>query len=159
MELTWSSQLGLISDAAGTQMDILRIPGETEFERTGMYFKPGMYMSVAADTEYPEAAATFIDYFINSVEVGEQVLSDLGLPGNSEVLAAIEGKLTPNEQIAAEFIADLQDEVVDAPPSMPVGAGEVQGILQRINEEVLFERMTPEQAAQQFRTEVEAVIG
>jgi multiple sugar transport system substrate-binding protein len=159
MEITWSSGLGLNSDAAGTQMDILRMPGESEFERTGMYFKPGMYMSVSADTEYPDAAAKFIDYFINSVEVGERVLSDLGLPANTEVLAAIEDKLTPNEQIAAEFIADLQDEIVDAPPSMPVGAGEVQGILQRINEEVLFGRLTPEQAADQFRTEVEAVIG
>ncbi len=159
MEITWSSGLGLNSDAAGTQMDILRMPGESEFERTGMYFKPGMYMSVSADTEYPDAAAKFIDYFINSVEVGEQVLSDLGLPANTEVLAAIQDKLTPNEQIAAEFIADLQDEIVDAPPSMPVGAGEVQGILQRINEEVLFERMTPEEAAAQFRAEVEAVIG
>jgi multiple sugar transport system substrate-binding protein len=86
------------------------------------------------------------------------VLSDLGLPANATVREAIADKLTPNEQIAADFIADLQDEVVDAPPSMPVGAGEVATIIKRINEEVLFKRMTPAQAAEQFRTEVEAVI-
>ncbi|WNB86609.1 sugar ABC transporter substrate-binding protein [Cellulomonas sp. ATA003] len=159
MEVTWSAQLGILSDTAGTQMEILRVPGESEFDRTGMYFKPGMYMSMSADTEYPDAAAAFIDYFINSVEVGEKVLSDLGLPANATVREAIADQLTPNEQIAAEFIADLQDEVVDAPPSMPVGAGEVASIIKRINEEVLFERLTPEQAADQFRTEVEAVIG
>ncbi|WP_298461104.1 ABC transporter substrate-binding protein [uncultured Cellulomonas sp.] len=159
MELTWSSQLGLTSDAAGTQMAILRIPGEAQHDRAGMYFKPGMYLSVSADTPYPEAAAEFVDYFVNSTEVGEVVLSDLGLPANETVLAAISDQLTENERIAAEFIGDLQDEIVDAPPPMPVGAGEVAAIIKRLNEEVLFERLTPAEAADQFRSEVEAIIG
>jgi multiple sugar transport system substrate-binding protein len=158
MEVTWSAQLGILSDTAGTQMKILRVPGESEFDRTGMYFKPGMYLSMSAKTEYPQAAAKFIDHFVNSTEVGEVVLSDLGLPANAKVRDAIADKLTPNEQTAADFIADLQDEVVDAPPPMPVGAGEVATIIKRINEEVLFGRMTPKDAAAQFRTEVEAAI-
>lgn len=55
------------------------------------------------------------------------MLSDLVMPANAELLAALQDELSPPERIAADVIADLQDEVVDAPPPMPVGAGEVQG--------------------------------
>lgn len=155
----WSNQLTAIETAAGTELELLRWPGETTGERTGMYLKPAMYISMAAESECPDAAASFIDFMLNSETAGGLLLSDRGLPANTDVREAISGNFSPSEQKAAEFIADLEDEIVDGTAVPPIGAGEVAAILDRYNNEVLFERMTPQDAAEQFRTEVESVIG
>lgn len=159
MTITWSAQLGPLATAAGEDMVPLRMPGETEFERTGMFFKPGMYLSQAADTEHPEAAAAFVDFFVNSPEVGEIFLTELGLPGSEPVREAVTAELPAGEKVAADYVVDLADEIEDAPAALPNGAGDIADIMNRINSEVLFERLTPEEAAQQFRSEAEAAIG
>lgn len=155
----WSNQLTAIETAAGSELELLRWPGESDGERTGMYLKPAMYISMAADTECPQEAAAFIDFMINSEAAGELLLSDRGLPANTDVREAISPNFSPSEQKAADFIADLEDEIVDGAPVPPVGAGEVAAILGRYNSEVLFERMSPEDAAKAFRAEVESAIG
>ena len=124
-----------------------------------MYYKPSMYISMAADTEAPAAAAKFIDWMVNSEEAGKILLSDRGLPANTDVRTAVESQFTPVDVKAAGFMAELEDHIVDGVPTPPVGAGQVAAILARINAEVLFERMTPEEGAKQFRAEVESVIG
>jgi multiple sugar transport system substrate-binding protein len=154
----WTNQLTAIESAAGTDMQLLRWPGESEGKRTGMYFKPSMYISMSADTESPAAAAKFIDFMVNSEEAGKLLLSDRGLPANTDVREAVQAQFTPSDVRAADFMKDLEDEIVDGVPTPPVGAGEVGAILGRINSEVLFERMTPEEGAKQFRTEVEQAI-
>lgn len=159
MSITWSAQLGPLSTAAGTELVPLRMPGESEFERTGMFFKPGMYLSQAADTEHPEEAAAFIDFFVNSPEVGEIFLTELGLPGSAPVREAVTAQLPEGEKVAADFVVDLADEIEDAPAPLPNGAGDLADIMNRINSDVLFERQTPEEAAAQFRSEAEAAIG
>lgn len=159
MGVWWTNQLGAISTAAGRDLQLLRFPGESEYERTGMYFKPAMYYSVSKTSEHPEAAAKFVDFLLNDPEAGALILSDRGLPANTDVRTEVADLLPPVEQQAAEFLADLEDEIVDGPPVPPVGAGDVVEIIRRVNTEVLFGNLSPDDAAAQFMTEVEAAIG
>jgi multiple sugar transport system substrate-binding protein len=159
MGMWWTNQLGAISTASGRELQLLRLPGETEGERTGMYFKPAMYYSVAKTSEHPEAAAKFVDFLLNDPEAGALMLSDRGLPANTEVRASIQDALSPADKQAAEFLESLESEIVDGPPVPPQGAGDVVEILKRINTEVLFEQITPADAAAQFLSEVDAATG
>lgn len=159
MGMWWTNQLGAISSAAGRDLVLLRLPGESESERTGMYFKPAMFYSVAADTEYPEAATAFVDFLINDPEAGALILSDRGLNANTDVRAAVADQLDPLEQQAAEFLAELEPEIVDGPPAPPNGAADVPEITGRINEQVLFDTISPAEAAAQFTSEASAAIG
>ncbi|MCL3862973.1 ABC transporter substrate-binding protein [Actinotalea sp. K2] len=155
----WTNQLTAIAGASGQDVQLLRWPGESTGERTGMYFKPTLYASMSSTTEHPEVAARFIDFMLNSETAGDIILADLGLPVNLETRERVVPELPEADGRSADFVADLADEVVDSPAVPPVGAGEISAILERINTEVLFERMTPAEAAAQFRAEVEAVIG
>ncbi|WP_286218526.1 ABC transporter substrate-binding protein [Paraoerskovia sediminicola] len=159
MGFWWSNQLGAISDAAGRDLELLRVPGESEFDRTGMYFKPAMYYSVAKDTEHPEAAAKFVDFLVNDPEAGALILSDRGLPSNTDVREAIAGDLSPVDQQVADFLKDLEDEIVDGPAVPPEGAADIPEISGRINTEVIFDRMSPQEAAEQFTSEANGAIG
>lgn len=154
----WTNQLTAITDAAGHPLQLLRVPGETEGERTGMYFKPAMFYSVSAASEHPEESALFVDFLVNSTEAGELLLSDRGLPSNTDVREAVTPKFNDTDKQAAEFLASLDEVVVDGPPVPPNGAGEVADITKRINQEVLFGRLTPQEAAAQYTSEVDAAI-
>ncbi|ASR55569.1 sugar-binding protein [Cellulomonas sp. PSBB021] len=155
----WTNQLTAITSAAGHPLELLRVPGETEGERTGMYFKPAMFYSVSAKSQHPEEAALFVDFLVNSQAAGELLLSDRGLPANTDVRAAVEPLFNETDKQAAAFLADIADDIVDGPPVPPNGAGEVAAITKRINQEVLFERLTPQKAAEQFTSEVSSAIG
>jgi len=159
MGVWWSNQLGALSDASGHELELLKLPGESEFERTGMYFKPAMYYSISAKTEHPEESAKLVDFLLNDPEVAKLQLTDRGLPANMTVREAILPELTAADQKVADFMAALEPEIVDNPAVPPSGANEIQDIMIRINTEVLFERMTPDEAADAFLKDVGAAIG
>jgi multiple sugar transport system substrate-binding protein len=155
----WTNQLTAITNASGKELTLLRVPGESESERTGMYFKPAMYYSISAKSEHPEESALLVDFLLNDPAAGEILLSDRGLPANTDVRAAVQDKFSATDKQAAEFLADLEDEIVDGPAVPPVGAGQVAEITRRINQEVLFGRLSPEDAAKQYTLEVGSAIG
>lgn len=149
----WNSQLQSLTTASGRELELLQMPGETEFERSGMFLKPAMAISMSASTPHPEEAALFIDWMINSEEAGEIILSDRGLPANLDVRNAISGAMPEADQKSAEFMERVIDSVVDAPPPPPPGAGAVAGVLREINEAVMFGHLTPQEGAERFVAE------
>jgi len=154
----WTNQLTAITKASGKELKLLRVPGEDEHKRTGMYFKPAMFYSVSAKSKHPKEAALLVDFLLNDPAAGEILLSDRGLPANTEVRAAVTDKFNPTDKQAADFLAGLQDDIVDGPVVPPVGAGDVAEITKRLNQEVLFGRLSPKDAAKQYVTEVESAI-
>lgn len=74
MMAEWTNQLTAIANAAGHELALLRWPGESEGERTGMYYKPALYASMSSTTEHPEEAAMFIDFMLNSETAGDIVI-------------------------------------------------------------------------------------
>jgi multiple sugar transport system substrate-binding protein len=146
-------------ERSGRQLELLRMPGETTGERTGMYFKPSMYYSISATSEHPEEAALLVDFLLGDVEAGKLMLSDRGLPANTEVRAALDEHFTDADRRAAQFLTAVAPTLQEGVNAPPVGAGEVAGIFARFNEQVLFERLDPRQAAEGFIAEVDGVIG
>lgn len=155
----WTNQLGGISASSGRDIELLRYPGETEHERTGMYFKPAMFYSVSAGTDHPEEAARFVDFLLNSNEAAELVLADRGLPANVNVRAHILNSLPEADARGAVFLSEIEDTIVDGNPPPPIGAGQVVEITKRVTDELSFGELTPAEAAEQFMSEVEAATG
>lgn len=155
----WTNQLAAVAGAAGRDLQLLRFPGEAQFDRTGLYVKASMLLTMSADTEHPEAAALFLNWMQNSTEAGEIILSDRGLPSNLQVREHILPQLSEVEQQAAEFIEEVSQDVVDAPPAPPRGAGQVVDLMFRINEEVIFGQITPEEGAERLLEEAQSLIG
>lgn len=159
MMFNWSNQLGAHAEAAGRELVLLRSPGESELEQPGMYLKPAMAYAISSQTEHPEEAAMFVDFMLNSDEAIDAIGTDRGLPANLEQRERITPTLEGVQATEAEFIADIADELESVPPAPPTGAGETVDIIKRLNTEVLFDRMTPQEAAEGFISETEAAIG
>ncbi|GAB2484217.1 ABC transporter substrate-binding protein [Nocardiopsis aegyptia] len=159
MGMHWVNQIGAIGAAADRELEILRMPGETENERTGMFYKPSTYYTVSAGSEHPEEATAFVDFLVNSEEAAELVQMDLGLPSNLETRESVTSDLSGTDLAVAEFLTGLEDSIVDGNPPPPIGAGEVVNINNRVAQDTNFGELTPEEASAQFISEVESFIG
>ncbi|WP_416904415.1 ABC transporter substrate-binding protein [Micromonospora echinospora] len=150
----WNTQLTSLAKASGKNLKLLRLPGEAQ--TAGAYYKPSMFWSISSRSKHPAEAALFVDFLANSQQAADILLTDRGVPANTKIRTAITPKLTTTDKAAAEFLDSVK---VSKPPRVtPNGASGIEGILKRYTEEVLFGRMTPQQAAEKFIAELQAEI-
>ncbi|MFG1702745.1 ABC transporter substrate-binding protein [Nonomuraea sp. M3C6] len=158
MGMWWSNQLGAINKASGQDVSLLRMPKAQGATSSGMFLQPAMFLTASAKSEHAAEAAKFIDFMVNDPEAGQIILSDRGLPASSKVLAAVKDKLPPTDVKTLDFIDKVKSELADPPAAPPKGASAMEDILTRYSQEVMFGRMTPDDAAQKFITEANASI-
>ncbi len=157
MGLWWTNQIPSLEAAAGKPLTLLRQPSlKGKAADDGMYFKSSMFWSASGQSKHPQEAAEFINYLANDPAAGKLIGVDRGVPSNTEVRTAVVPTLKPTTAAVVDFIDGLGKEITSTPAPPPVGGGAVQAILQRYTSEVLFDRMTPQDAAKAFLDEVKA---
>jgi multiple sugar transport system substrate-binding protein len=155
MGYAWSNQLNALSKASGQQLKLLRLPSVTgKASENGSYYKGSMFWSISSRSKHPKEAAEFVNYLANSPAAGNILLAERGVPPNTEIRAAVASKLQPADAASAAFIQTIANELGEPSPAPPVGGGQVEKIIQRYTTEVMFARLKPDQAAQQFIDEV-----
>ncbi|GAA1918715.1 extracellular solute-binding protein [Streptomyces sodiiphilus] len=154
----WSNQLSAITAGSGEEIELLRMPKDPGAVSGGMFLQPTMFWTVSENSERKEAAGKLIDFLVNDPEAGAILGSDRGLPMNATVLAEIESTLPEPDRMSLEFINTLGDEL-SAPEPPPTGAGEIPPMLERYGEEVIFDRMSPQEAAEAFIAEASSTLG
>ena len=152
----WTNELPALTEGSKADLSLLRFPGESA--SAGMFLKPAMFYSVGRRSEHQEEAAKFVDFLLNDPEAAKIILSDRGLPVNLKNREAITPRLEAPDQKSAAFVREVGAGLGSPPPLPPKGAGEVNDIIQQVNEQVLFNRITVDQAVQQFRSQAESAI-
>lgn len=151
----YTNQLGAYAEAANNPADgdndvvLMRFPSEEEFAQPGTTLLPSQYFAVSADTEYPRHAALFLDFLVNDPEGGKILGTNRGVPSSPAVLDAISADLEGYGLATVEYIGD---NLENFGPSFipPDWATEINTITQYVDSEVLFGRMTPAEAAQEW---------
>lgn len=152
----WNTQLTSLAAASGQNLKLLKLPGEADAKQRGAFLKPSMYWSIFSRSKHPAEAALLVDFLANSEDAAGVMLTDRGVPVNKAIREAIQPKLDPTDQAAAEYLGGVK---VSKPPRVtPNGASNIEKILQRHTEQVLFGQTKPEQAAQSFITELQSEI-
>lgn len=153
----WTNELAALTKASGTELKVLRMPGDAA--APGTFYKPSMFWSIGAKTKHPKEAAEFVNFLLNDPEAAKLMLSDRGLPMNVKNRLSIVDSLKPADREAALFLDKIRP-TIGAPAILPPkGAGKIQTILQKTNEQVMFKKMTPAQAADDFLKQAQAAIG
>jgi multiple sugar transport system substrate-binding protein len=157
MMLTWSNSLSALSKAAGADLLLLKLPGETP--TPGIWLQSSQFYTISARSQHTEAAAKLVDFLVNNESAAKIIQSDRGVPSNSEMRTAIQDLLTPQGKVEAEYIDQIGK--MDFAPTYigPTGSTAVSEITARMNTDVLFKRLSPEKAAEQWISESKAAIG
>ncbi|WP_406633404.1 ABC transporter substrate-binding protein [Pseudarthrobacter quantipunctorum] len=157
MMLTWSNSLSALSKASGADLELLKLPGETP--TAGIWLQSSQFYTLSARSKHPEAAAKLVDFLVNKESAAKIIQSDRGVPSNSGMRTAIQDLLTPQGKVEAEYIDQIGK--MDFAPTYigPTGSTAVSEITARMNTDVLFKRLSPEKAAEQWISESNAAIG
>jgi multiple sugar transport system substrate-binding protein len=147
MQLDAVSNLPALEKAAGHELKLLRLPSATgEAGDAHMMFVAAQYWGASGRSEHPEEAQLLIDFLANSTEAGEILGVTRSVPANAEIRDAIADEVAPSDKTVLTFMKDISDEVVPGRLAPP-GTATFTKNFQRYTSEVLFKRMSPEQAA------------
>ncbi|MEW1834653.1 extracellular solute-binding protein [Microbacterium sp. NPDC079995] len=157
-ELTWDNfGAGYLGNLGADYTELgLVAPPVTEEGAKDLYLKPSMLHSIAANTDEPEAAATLVNFLVNSPESGEIFGTNRGLPASETALAAAE--LDPLSQQVKDYEASIADRLGDAPPVPIVGYGTLEEKFRQLGVELNFGTTTVDDAVSQFFTEMDVVL-
>lgn len=156
-EMTWSNFMGgYLGDTGAEDLTILA-PPTSDPSVKDLYQKPSMLHAVSAGTEQPEAAVAFVEFLINSPEVGEIFGASLGVPASETALegASLEG---PDLEVK-EYLDSVADRIGDPPAAPVVGYGALENTFLTLGTSIGLGAITPEEAAQQFFDEVAVTLG
>ncbi len=152
----WNTQLTALTAASGSGLELLKLPGESEAQSPGAYYKPSMYWSISSGTDHPAEAALFVDFLANNEEAASILLTERGIPANEQIRSAIADELPETDAAASVYLDEVT--VGEAPRVTPPGGSAIEAILGRFTEQVLFGELAPEQAATAFIDELQAEI-
>lgn len=157
MMLTWTNSLTALSKASGAELKLLKLPGEKP--TPGIWLQSSQFYTISARSRHTEAAAKLVSFMVNNEAAAKIIQSDRGVPSNAGMRMAIQDLLTPQGKVEAAYIDQIGK--MDFAPTFigPTGSTAVSEITARINTEVLFKRLSPEKAADQWLSESKAAIG
>lgn len=158
MTIAYSNLLATYEASSGADLDLVALPGETEFEQPGATVLPSQFYSISSQSEHPEEAARLIDYLVNSTDAGELILDDRGLPFNTEVLDAVKPLLAPASVEAAEYLETVAESGAGAVPIAPAGGSALNEITSSAESDVLFGKSTPADAAKKWHSDLQAAL-
>lgn len=152
-----SNQIIALVAASQRPLEMVIYPG-TEGGEFGHYLKPSQFLSASAHSENQEAAATFINFFTNSIEANEILAGERGVP----IAQKIRENMYLTLDQAGQDMFDYMDEVAKYSREVPYeapGSGTVLQAFERAYEALSYKQMTPEEAAQSFRKEASEILG
>lgn len=152
----YASQLPALEAAAGSKMEILRPPSPTgDVADNGLAQIPSWFWGISSQTKHAEAAAELVDFLSNDERVAETMLVTLGVPASEANQQVILPELDETGQEVVNFVSETASEATFAPAPAPPGGGATGEIVSRYMQEVLFDRLTPDEAAEQMTAEME----
>lgn len=157
-ELTWDNfGAGYLAGLGEgyTELNLIAPPVQVAGAKD-LYLKPSMLHAVAKNTKHPEAAATLVNFLINSPDSGEIFGTNRGLPASKTALAA--AKLDPLSQQIADYEVSIADRLGDAPPVPIVGYGTLEEKFRVLGTELNFGTVTVADAVDQFFNEMDVVL-
>ena len=151
--LVWSNQVAAYQAAMTDELGMTTLPqgGEPAYA-----IQMSQYLAINKNSENKEAAALFVNFFVTSPEAGAILETNRGVPSSPVVRAAIAAEATPLD--AAVY--GLYDAIAEAGLVVPQGPNlpndqEFVNELELIGQQVAYEQLTVEQAAEELQALIE----
>jgi len=141
----YSNLVGTYSGAGTTE--ILTPPTDTD--KNGVALLPSAFWAINAATKHPAAAATLMNWFLNEPSTAELIKDSRGVPFNPDMADIVVPLLEGPGKTAAEYVQQTLDSGTVAPPQ-PNGGANMNKYSQDAEAAVLFDRQTPQQAAEDW---------
>jgi multiple sugar transport system substrate-binding protein len=161
MGFMWSNQTVAVWTAAGEDREFrFWLMPRVEGGYSANYIKPSMFWSITAQSEHPQEAAMFIDFFTNSVEANEALAAERGVPISSAVREAMMPSLGPAQAEMFDFLSRVEEDSMPIRPPDPPGSADVINNVYwpLFVDPVLYGQIPVEEGVATLRTEANAIL-
>lgn len=149
--MAYSNQLVGYQLVVKSKLAVTMLPREKKDGPSGHYYRPALIWSVGATSKNGEAAAKFINFFVNDPDAGKILGVERGVPMSPAVRAAILPTLNPVEQQTVKYVELLKDQVGTYPVPAPLGSQEFdQNVMRPVADQLAFGKITVAEAAQKL---------
>jgi len=146
--LVYSNQLIGYQSLSKNKLALTTYPQMGGGAPSGHYLRPALIWSVGISSRNKEAAASFIDFFVNDLEAGKILGVERGVPLSPAVREAILPLLNETEQATVKYVNMLVDRAMPYPPPAPKGANEFDRTVMRpVTDELAFGKLSVADAA------------
>lgn len=158
LSIEWSTMISNATADLGTDnLGLVQPPFGSDDSARGLSEKPGMLLSVAANSKNPAAAAALVDFLANDPEVIAIFGTSRGVPATEAGRAAVDP--TPADTIVIDYLESITDDITEAYPTVPSGEGTLQAKWTELNEELQYGAITSEEFASALFEEIETSLG
>ncbi|NHN29996.1 ABC transporter substrate-binding protein [Paenibacillus agricola] len=154
--LVWSNQYIAWTSAAKRATEIIPPPGNVG--KKALFLKSSQGLSVTKNSKNKEEALKFVNFFINDLEAHKIMKGERGVPINSKVQEGLKPLLNPEETKVFEYVAWAEANSSPNDPPYPVGSVEVMKVLSDLGEQILYKKISVEDAAVKFRKEANVIL-
>ncbi|MEX0854014.1 MAG: extracellular solute-binding protein [Bauldia sp.] len=144
-----SNQFVAAQNLAKDEFAIVMIPNQAG-GRAGQYLKPSMFLSMAANSPDPSAAAKLLNFFITDEEANDILLIERGVTGDASIRERVSEVLTDTEKKIIAYLNVVSTHVSPLPPPPPKGAGEIDRAIRPAWEAIAFGQKSVKDAAKEF---------
>jgi len=151
--MTWvaSNQMAALEAAAGRDLKIVPIPRMTADGPAGLSVTSSQMLCVSQDSEVPEEAAKFINFFLNDEEANKVLMGERGVPVMGKVRDAVLEVADATTQEVYDFVALVGSfETGEINPISPEPTPIIRDQYYLLLEKVIYGEKTPAEAAQEI---------
>jgi len=153
-----SNQLIALQAAAKKTLKLVGLPNDPKQTANGQFIKPSMFFSVSKKSENLDMAVKFLDYFTNNVDVNKELLAERGVPISSKVREALKPDLDETGKIVFDYVDSIGKVATAIDPPNPTAFPQIQEIIVSLEQQMLFGKMSVEEAAKAFRSQSNALL-
>ncbi|ASO21959.1 Putative ABC transporter substrate-binding protein YesO [Actinoalloteichus hoggarensis] len=154
-DFTWDSTAVSFFSVLPDGVGLAPMPRIEGSDRVGQFAKPGMLISIAANSDHPEESAALVDFLLNDVDAGLILGTSRGMPVNDDVRAAVGAELDGPDQLVYDYEEALADELEEPPSAPPPGNSALKREWQRLNSVIGFGQLSIDDAVEQFMERAE----
>ncbi|MBX6722854.1 MAG: extracellular solute-binding protein [Dactylosporangium sp.] len=145
---------------AATKDELVMYPLPQVNGNTGMLPKPAQMLSVYSKSKHPKEAVQLMNFLLNDPEAAKALGASRGLQPNLDIRADMASSATdPAVKAVYAYEAENKDKLNPASVTPPKGDSQVLTLMQRMYQEVAFERQSVQKAAESFYSQVQQTIG
>lgn len=153
----WSNQIvgfqGLMEDKVAAAMRPHLAGGEP-----GQSVQPSQFICLSRDTVDAEAATTYMNAFVHDADMTAVLGMERGIPEVSSVRQALAPNMSEAEATTVEYFDSIQGHVGPLPPAPPPGNREIEELFERIAVNILLDRQSIDDTANQFMQEARGIL-
>lgn len=156
----WTNFAVVVADAAQRPLELISMPLYSKGDSPGLYLKPSMFFCIPKTSEYKDQAVQVLDFWTNDIDANKILKADRGVPISSKVREALAQGVSESVKMTFDYIDELSGSSNVGPidPPEPAAGGEVTALIKEVNEEILFERITPEEGAEKIITRANEIL-